>query len=367
MAKDYEKGIADGLNKAYAKPSASVVFNVETDKWIIFSDLHRGKRDGADDFKRCEKAYNAALGYYYEKGYTLVALGDVDELWECSPKDVVKSYVNTMNLEAQFQARQRYLRFCGNHDSDWQRPSMVAKHLHGVYGDQVKIYESLIVTVKAAGIKMGELFMVHGHQGTLESDQYSWFSRIAVRYGWGFIQRTFKIRSTTPAKDFELRHKHNVAMYRWADARKDTVLIAGHTHRPVFASRNKLADLQEELRALREQIGNAGPNPPAELIDKAARKRAEIESNRVQEVSSPSGELPVNQLRPCYFNTGCCSFSDGDVTGLEIADGRIKLVRWLDDDDRCLPKELVTRDLRAVFNATSSVTQPAPVPAGGGV
>ena len=31
---------------------------------------------------------------------------------------------------------------------------------------------------------------------------------------------------------------------------------------------------------------------------------------------------------PCYFNTGCCSFPDGDVTGLEIADRQIRLVRW---------------------------------------
>ena len=31
---------------------------------------------------------------------------------------------------------------------------------------------------------------------------------------------------------------------------------------------------------------------------------------------------------PCYFNTGCCSFPDGDVTGLELADGAIRLVRW---------------------------------------
>ena len=31
---------------------------------------------------------------------------------------------------------------------------------------------------------------------------------------------------------------------------------------------------------------------------------------------------------PCYFNTGCCSFPDGDITGLEIADGQIRLVRW---------------------------------------
>ncbi len=34
----------------------------------------------------------------------------------------------------------------------------------------------------------------------------------------------------------------------------------------------------------------------------------------------------------CYFNTGCCSFDDGDCTGLEIAEGKTRLVRWPDDD-----------------------------------
>ena len=30
----------------------------------------------------------------------------------------------------------------------------------------------------------------------------------------------------------------------------------------------------------------------------------------------------------CYFNTGCCRFDDGDITGLELEDGRLRLVKW---------------------------------------
>src|SRR5690606_27438573 len=146
------------------------------------------------DFKRCEKAYNAALGYYYEKGYTLVGLGDVDELWECNPKDVIKAYRTTMNLEAQFMANRRYYRVWGNHDSDWKRASLVRRRLHEIYGSQLQINEAIRLQVKAAGIIIGQIFMVHGHQGTLDSDQYSWFSRLAVRYGWSIIQRLFRNR-----------------------------------------------------------------------------------------------------------------------------------------------------------------------------
>ena len=66
-----------------------VVLDVGAARLIIFSDHHKGARDGADDFQRCERAYNAALGYYYECGHELIGLGDVEELGECRPKHVM--------------------------------------------------------------------------------------------------------------------------------------------------------------------------------------------------------------------------------------------------------------------------------------
>jgi hypothetical protein len=33
-------------------------------------------------------------------------------------------------------------------------------------------------------------------------------------------------------------------------------------------------------------------------------------------------------VSPSYFNTGCCCFSDGDITGIEITEGVIRLVKW---------------------------------------
>jgi len=29
-----------------------------------------------------------------------------------------------------------------------------------------------------------------------------------------------------------------------------------------------------------------------------------------------------------YFNTGCCCFDDGDITGIEISDCCIRLIKW---------------------------------------
>ncbi len=49
-----------------------------------------------------------------------------------------------------------------------------------------------------------------------------------------------------------------------------------------------------------------------------------------------------DDTRPCYFNAGCCSFSDGDITGMEVADGEIRLVRWKRDPGN---EENATRSL----------------------
>ncbi|NNE69209.1 MAG: hypothetical protein HKN29_02470, partial [Rhodothermales bacterium] len=70
----------------------SVSFDPGAGGLIIFSDQHKGARDGADDFRKAERAYNAALAYYLELGHTLVELGDVEELWEETPGVVIDRY-----------------------------------------------------------------------------------------------------------------------------------------------------------------------------------------------------------------------------------------------------------------------------------
>ena len=77
----YLKEISGGLDRA-AEHADEQAFDPATERIVIFSDHHRGTGDAADDFRRCEHAYTAALGYYLEEGYRLFLLGDVEELWE---------------------------------------------------------------------------------------------------------------------------------------------------------------------------------------------------------------------------------------------------------------------------------------------
>lgn len=66
--------------------------------------------------------------------------------------------------------------------------------------------------------------------------------------------------------------------------------------------------------------------------------------------------------KPCYFNTGCCCYLDGDITGLELADGEIRLVRWPDDFDQPPPKILATTPLKDVLAACSVATATTQAP-----
>ncbi|MFO7767759.1 MAG: hypothetical protein R6W82_02210, partial [bacterium] len=152
------------------------------------------------------------------------------------------------------------------------------------------------------------------------------------------IQRLTRIRFTTPAKDHELAQKHNVAMYRWAESQEDLVLVAGHTHRPVF--------LQGRSKAHVEALLEDERRSPTVKPQRLAELSAELEWMEVLErhrLSEGEGALPN---KPCYFNTGCCSFSDGDATGLEFSEGKIRLVRWLNDAGEPKPKVLAESDMK---------------------
>ena len=334
------------------------VLDIDKEKMVIFSDQHKGNRDDADDFLACERAYNAALAYYHQRGYTLAVLGDVEELWEERAKTVIKAYPHTLDLEAKFHHSGRYLRFWGNHDDAWSHADLVDNLLApALGGGPLKVYEGMILHVRDEEAELGRILLLHGHQGTLDSDTFAPVSRVFVRYIWRPIQRLLKVHLNTPAKDYELRHAHNIVMYSWSEAHEKLVLIAGHTHRPVFKSMS-----HEDM--LRASLQEAEARLAQDLRDAALRRHvaelgAELEWVLSQEKQSPAdgqgasaAALPLVEFRkPSYFNTGCCCYLDGDITGLEISEGEIRLVRWPDDEDRPQPKVLASAKLIDVFAA----------------
>jgi len=325
---EYREQIRKGLDGAFERAGRDVErLDPANARIVVFSDHHRGAGDQADDFRRCEHAYTTALGWYLEQGYRLFLLGDTEELWEERPEQPLTRYRDVLALEAEFRTRGGGLeRFWGNHDDAWGDAGQVRKHLQPHVGGPLTVREGLRMRVPRAGREDATLFFVHGHQGTTESDKLGRVSRLFVRHVWRPIQRKTGYSATTPASDHVLRAKHGRAMFAWSAGRagigSGTVLIAGHTHQPVFAGSQPDPPPTRPVAELRGAIEAARAAGDAA---KAGALRAELEYARTA-TRRPDRATVVQP--PCYFNTGCCSFPDGDVTGLEIADGEIRLVRW---------------------------------------
>lgn len=282
---DFTK-VHKALSKAFNKSEiVSVSGNLNL---IIFSDHHRGRKDGADDFVACENNYQTALKYYLDKDFDLCLLGDVEEFWENPFWIVMNKYKDVLSLEKKFHDQTNLYRIWGNHDDVWQFPDTLAKFLSKLFPN-ISVKESLILEFCDYGSSK-PIFLVHGHQGNFESDRFAFISKFFVRFVWRNIQRLFKVPLSTPATNYKLKSKHDAAMYSWAE-KNDSILICGHTHETIF----------------------------------------------------PEDKSPI------YFNTGCCSYGNGNITGIEITQGDLRLIEWVDGDHE--PTVLNEKSLDDIFNS----------------
>ncbi len=283
------------------------------DKFILFSDQHKGAKNGSDDFAHAEPNYLAALEYYYNNHFHFISLGDSEELWENLVWPVMSKNKTSSEAEKKFVAANRFTKVFGNHDLFWNNDPFAAIHLKNMYGAAVKVYEGVVLQTSYEG-HATNIFLTHGHQGDGQSDANpisAWFvSRI-----WAPFQSFLRINPNTPAYKTEMKTTHNRFMYEWSKLESNPVLITGHTHQPVFASLTHLERLYKQLITAEK-------------------------NNEQQEITRLKNEIGFRQktynyvqsnymnMKPFYFNTGCCCFTDGDITGIEIADGMIRLIKW---------------------------------------
>ncbi|TDH26222.1 metallophosphoesterase [Segetibacter sp. 3557_3] len=302
-------------------------FEAESGRFIIFSDQHKGAGNGADDFAGAEKNYLAAMRYYLERDYTYINLGDCEELWENSLVAVKKANVNAFEAEKAFFEKNAYIKVFGNHDLYWDNDPLAGFELEKIFGKKVPIYEGVILQAAVSNQPL-QFFLTHGHQGDTLSDG-NLFSKWFVANIWAPLQSYLGLNPNTPAYDDHLKTTHNKLMYEWAASQDGLVLITGHTHQPVFESLTFLERLYKKLGMARAS-GNAA---------------AVSEYEQLIKLKKISGEtMPdFTAYKQTYFNTGCCCFSDGDVTGIEIADGYIRLVKW--EYTEALPKRVILEEL----------------------
>ena len=273
--------------------------NLEDDDFIIFSDQHKGNKSWADDFSTCEKNYIAALDEYNRKNFTFINLGDSEELWKFKIQEILPANQEAFASEAAFHP-DRYLKTFGNHDLLWKNKLDVHLNLSKTFKMPLTVYEGIILRDEERDL---DIFLTHGHQGDILSDNNA-FSTWIVAHIWMPLQRYLRININSPSSDFSLRNKHNRMMYEWSSSRRNLVLVTGHTHQPIFAS------------------GKYYKHP----------------SNSIPQADSQK------ELTPNYFNTGCCCYNDGDITGIEITDGKIRLVKWFNEEAK--PEKMVLEEIK---------------------
>lgn len=328
--------IFQALDKLYKdirdKPGTKGIvlpFQKEAGKIIIFSDQHKGARNGADDFMLAEPNYLAALDYYYRNDFCLICLGDSEELWENSLSKVREHNLSNFEAEKKFVQKNSFVKVIGNHDLYWGNDPFAYWQLKKIYGEEVKVYEAVILAT-TIGEKQLHIFCTHGHQGDAQSDG-NWFSKFFVARIWAPLQAWLRINPNTPAYNNEKKTLHNEIMYEWASKQQDTLLITGHTHQPVFESLTQIERLYRKL-----QVAQSEKNKT--VID-------ELEAAiRLIEKGFTAIAIDYLTMRPAYFNTGCCCFSDGDITGIEIENGCIRLIKWAVADQ--LPQRVVLEEMK---------------------
>ena len=262
------------LTEAYEKAK---VINIDKEsKFVFLSDCHRGAGSLADEFTRNENIFNFALNHYFDNGFTLVEVGDGDELWEHPRvKSIKRAHYTTFKNIKRFYDKDRFILLYGNHNIYMKNQEYVKRNYYKYYDyyhdteheflKGIKPLEAIVLKVKDTN---QEILVVHGHQGDFLNDQFWFFTMLSLKYFWRFLHAFGIQNPASPVKNAHKRHKIEKNYSKWIDKYKK-MLICGHTHRVKF------------------------PN---------------------------EDELP-------YFNTGCCVYPTR-ITGIEISDKKITLVQW---------------------------------------
>ncbi len=298
------------------------VLEIENQKYAIISDLHMGNGSEADDFHKNKPALLNALDYYKENNYILILLGDIEEFWQFDLKEIVDQYGDTIYAKFREFGNDRIYRIFGNHDYEW-----------GGYVDPIKTGinylgyadEALKLIDKNGNIC---ILLVHGHQGVKESDKWSWFSRFFLRLYVGIepIVRRTNFSLDGAATKSQVTRDYEKTLYSWAKKNK-TILICGHSHRAIFASKSYADRLRESLFEFRSKISNE--------LNENELKKINRKLDKILDDLAEEGQLgrtidtvdPIEEPKPCYFNAGCGLYTDG-ITTIEIADGTIRLMKW---------------------------------------
>ena len=319
------KEIIDRLNEIYKNKNNLPCLSLDAkDKYIIFSDLHFGDGEGADNFARNEETFMTALTYYRHHDFKVILLGDIEEFWQFDLNDIVDRYHDTTYSLLSNYGKDKVYRIFGNHDSEWR---------------------GLKDPLKGRGYKPGgapealmigdDIFLLHGHQGDVLAEKRAWMSRFWARL-FRLIEplvREFGYENYAATKSQVPKDRERI-LYKWAKEKK-IILICGHTHRAMFASRSYYRWLRRQVKNVELELEDENLQPDKEeeleILLKRYKHEARAERKRRRDIDNlDENQEPI----PCYFNTGSGLFRNG-ITCIELEPKKIRLVKW--SNDKTLP------------------------------
>ena len=248
----------------------------DSSRIILMSDVHRGDGSWADDFSKNQNLYFAALTHYYNENYTYIELGDGDELWKNKKlSDIVYVHNDVFWLLSKFFNEERLYLIFGNHDIVKKDEKFVKHNMYQYFDEQekkkiplfenIKLHEGLVLRHRVTDQK---ILLIHGHQVSFLDYELWWLARFLVRYLWRPLELFGVNDPTSTNRNYNNKDTVERKLIEWVTQEK-LMLIAGHTHRPMFPD-----------------VGE-----------------------------------------PLYFNDGS-SVHPRCITGIEIAEGNITLVKW---------------------------------------
>ena len=305
--KDTFERLDDHRDRAHTLP-----FDIGNDRFAIMSDLHKWNRSNADFFERNEAIYCSILDYYREKDFKLVLNGDIEEISGSTPETVLEKYKETFAKEKKFVERGDCYRIYGNHDYDWRSSKKREKYLKPEYGINPLVVPALMLGEK--------IIIVHGHEGDLFSDIFKQFTKRILRL---FKQAFTKLTGKKPraAENHNIRKKREKYLLEWAQENR-LMIIAGHTHRPVFETDSILFKLAQRSGELARKAETDSASAEELERTKAVMEELREEFQKDEEITKADEPTPPN-----YFNCGCGIFKES-ITTIEIDRGTICMIRW---------------------------------------
>lgn len=249
-------------------------------KIVLMSDVHRGDGGSSDSLIGNKNIYLSALRYYYKEDYTLIEIGDGDELWKNKNFiDIGYIYKEVFRMLNRFNTKNKLYMLYGNHDKKKNSKKFIEKQkklfkkIDKDFGKDCLNLINNIEFLEALSLKYihngKEIFLAHGHQLDFMNDELELVSRFLVRYLWRFLEGVAGFKEPiSSAKNYKKGSKVDKKLNDFANKNKK-MIICGHTHNVKFP-----------------EVGKG-----------------------------------------LYFNDGCC-VNPGIITSLEINNGLITLIKW---------------------------------------